>query len=336
MADPAAAPSPSSPAGGASSGSGGGSSSPSQNQAASSSQSPPPPPGGGTPGEAAPATPAEPKRFTRKEKVNGQEQELSATEEELFAAFRHKESVHANARKVAEERKALAAERAAWQAEQKKINEDPYYHLRKDPRFDERTFHEKQLHKLLQEQNRDPRDLELSARDQRIQELEREREERLTSEKQAQEKLEEDRHVMQLGARFNKAIAIGGLPKSDMVLDLMAKAHFTAEEDEGLEISEAELATETRRLMSESFDNMAEHYADPAKDEELLKAFPKLSRRLHEALVRQHKKRMGGAQLSTPAAAPAQNAGPERRLTEREEFEQMKAKDPNRRIWRGI
>lgn len=280
--------------------------------------------------------PATPARLKRVEKVNGADVELEATEEELWAAKRRERAVHDNARKVAEERKKHAAEVAAWQEKQRLAQEDPFYALReKNPQFDELQFLQERQHRLLQEQNRDPRDLEMSAKDREIQRLQKEIETKAQKEKEARDLEEENATLRRDGAQAAEALKAGKLPVNDLTLELMLKAKYDAEEL-GFELTAAELATETRRMMTASMDNCAENM----EGEELLNAFPKLAKKVHAALVARYKGKQAGGQQ--PVSAPPAPTRPQgngevkpRQMTEREQFLEME-KISGRRILRGV
>lgn len=291
----------------------------------------PPPEAGGEEPEALPV----PKRLKRVEKVNGQDVELEATEEELWAAKRRERAVHDNARKVAEERKKFEADRKKHEDHLRRVKEDPFYTLREQEDFDEVEFLQQRLHGLLKDQNRDPRDLALSQKERQLQEKERQLQEKEDAEHAAQERAEEDQQLRRDGALMAKALKDGKLPADDLTLELMLKAHYTAQEEEGLELTPAELAQETRRMMTSALDNCVANL----EGDQLLDAFPQLSQKIHRALVDRYKRQQsGGAQQKAAPPQPAKpavdGAGPNgKRLTEREQHE-LEEKAAGRRIMR--
>lgn len=276
------------------------------------------------------------KRLSRVEKVNGKEVTLEATEDELWASHRREKAVHDNARKVAEARKAHEAEVKKWEDQRRAAEEDPFHAHRKNPNFNELEFLQERTHRLLTEQNRDPRDLELSTKDREIQKLQKQISERETQEKQHQERQQEDAELRRDGAVFAAALKKGNLPQDDLTLDMMAKAYYTAQDEQDLDLTPDELAVETRRMMSGALDNCA----DKMEDDQLLEAFPKLAKKMHRALVAKYQKMKNGGQQRTaeppaPVAPTGQKTDGPKQLTEREQFREME-KASGRRILRGV
>lgn len=276
------------------------------------------------------------RRLERVEKINGKEVKLSATEDELWASKRRETAVQENARKIAAERKQLQEERQKWQEEQQRIQEDPFHYLRKDPAFNELEFFQERTHRLLTEQNKDPRDLALGEKDREIRRLRGEAEQRVEQQRQKEERAAEDAELRQHGALFAQAMKKAALPADDLALDLVAKAFYTAQEEEGLDLSVDELAVESRRMLTGALDNCAEKM----DDEQLLEQFPKFAAKLHRALVAKYKRMAEGGQQKTSetpkAIRPSEpNGAAPRQMTEREQFKELEAKQ-GRRILRGV
>lgn len=288
---------------------------------------------GAKPGE----TPAETvQRLKSVQRINGKDVEIEASVEELWAAKRREAAVQENAKKMAAARKAHEQDVLKFQEHVRRRQEDPFFELRGQEGFNELDFLQQRMHHLLTEQNKDPRDLELGAKDRRIRELEHAAKQQQTEAQRAQEHAEENRQLAQLGAKFNKALKMGGLPEDDLTLDIMAKAYFTAEEEGDFDLSETELAAETRKLMTSSLDNCADKMTGDA----LLDAFPKIAKKLHEALVARYKRLQGGQQTQQPGQVPTANVTSRqeeapRRQTEREQYLEME-KASGRRILRGV
>jgi hypothetical protein len=280
----------------------------------------------------------QPQRFSRVEKVNGKEMKLEATEDELFAALRHKAATMEAAKRNAEERRKFQEERQAFLAEQKRLGEDPFHHLRSDPNFNELQWLQDRLHGALRANERSPLEIENERLRNEMQRYQEEVSRRDQEAKSAAELEQENNELRALGANFARALKEGKFPANDLTLDIMGKMHFEAEEN-GIELSPGELVQETRRMYAEALDNCA----DNMEDAQLLEAFPKFSAKLHRALVAKYKAMQAGGQQQ-PSAAPPPPAQPQqqtngaKRLTEREEWERMQAEasGQGRRILRTL
>jgi hypothetical protein len=268
-------------------------------------------------------------RFKRTERVNGKDVEFEATEDELWASHRRQAAVQQKAREFAAEQKKLAAEREEWQREKEERTKDPFIDIRKrmeaeGRRFDKTDYLNNLLQQELHEEGRDPRDRELSAKDAEIQRLKRAEMDRVNQEKQVAERRAEDRELAQLGSTLAAALQKMKFAKNDLVMDILAKEHFTAEEESGLQLSADELAEVTKGKITETLDSIASEDSGMS-DEDILNAFPNFSKRVHRGIVARYKAKQGG----TPGAVVTKQAevkpeGPLRKTEAqiaREEFE---------------
>lgn len=282
---------------------------------------------------------APPAKVKWKDKVNGQEVELEATEEDLRAAYRQRKSVHDTARQSAEERKAAQAERAAAAKERAELEQDELVRIRrqkqKDPNFDELGALTKYIQQQIERESEDPGQRALKEKDAIIQRMQDERKQEGLRRQEAQERHAEQQMLSKTGAHLMGALEQLGLPKSDFWLERTAMAHWTALEEKGLDLTPAELAAETKRETAEVLDQMA----GGMDGEQLLNTFPEFGRKILAAALARHKAKVASG-APTPRPPPRQNvvgyAGEQpKRLTESQQYEADKAAGGVRRL-RGL
>ena len=287
----------------------------------------------GRTGEGTPP-PEPPKKFKRLLKMNGQEREAEASEDELWNAYRHVNSVHEVARKNAEERKALEAERRKDAEAREKRKKDFLAEYREDPNFNPVEFLTDQLHSLLQEQGLDPRDRAVKEAQAEIQRLKEEAQAKEEKQRQAEEEERDRVELQRLGGRFYKVIKEHKLPEHDFILNMLSQEYFA--QPDGIELTDEELAKSVLDTTSRVFDDAAERWEGDA----LLDRFPKLAKKIHAALVaRYNQKRQGGtpppAQPQPPRPAPAPANG-EKPLSDREAWAEMERRNGGRRSLRTV
>lgn len=273
----------------------------------------------------------EPKVFKRQLKMNGEEREVEASEEDLWNAYRHVESINQRARQLAEEKKAAEQQRREWEAKQKALLEDPLaLHREQDPNFDEVDFLTQQLHRRLERQAMDPRQRALLEREERLAAREAQIQSMEEQRRAEMEQQQERQQLSQLGERFVRALQKTNLPKDDLTLNAMYQAHVTNEEN-GLELNDEELGKAT----FDAIVTQQRSVLSQLKGEALLDTFPEFSRAVHEALVARFKARQGQQTIQQNAPPPPQQPVIQERKTEAELQRELEAKT-GRRVMRTI
>lgn len=278
-------------------------------------------PNGGGGGGAVPAAtqgtppPAAPKYLVRKEKIDGKDVELRATEDDLWAAHRKGATVDRRFEEVAKTRREIAEEKAALEAQKKMIAEGDWLGLLRQARgdkFDPVSELTEKLQQLLndEEKNLDPRNRELAEKDKQLREMQEKERARLQTEAQQQfeSKVAEQRQI--LGERFTEALKVANLPRNEQTVALMAQAYRTARNHGMRDIGPEQLAKATEKLAT----SFVENFLQTEDEDLLLERFPKLTERIHKALLNRYNKRKG----TLPAAKPPQgpNTPAERRDAE--------------------
>ncbi len=252
----------------------------------------------GAPAEGAP--PAEPKPsapLKRRMKLDGSEVEVVAKDEDDLwsshrlktASFKRMEEA-ARLRREAEEYKRQVEERES------KWKQDPLEAWKEaNPEADSVEFLTQRLQALLEEGAADPATKALRAERAKREAIEKQLKDRETREQEAefQQKLQQEMHA--LGERFQKALDTCKLPRNDVTLELMAKVYH-ANKEHGVGLDEKELAQATREAMAESVEGLT----DGVEGEALLVMFPKLTQRIHKALLASYAAKKGVQRSVTP------------------------------------
>lgn len=314
METPAAAPAP---AAAPSSGGGGGGGAPQTGGGSSPPTSGAP---GGQPGGTAgaggpPSAAQEPRYLTRKEKVDGKEVELRATEEELWAAHRKGSTVDRRFEEAALLRRRIAEEKAAVEARRKELREGDWLEtLRKErgEKFDPVQELTERLQLLLndEEKNLDPRNRELAETRRQLAEAQEKERTRMQTEAQQQFEAKVAEQRTALGARFTEALKVANLPRNDQTVALMAQAYRTARDHGMRDIGPEQLAKATQKLAF----GFVESVLKTEDDDQLLELLPALTQRIHKALVGRYNKRKNGP----PAAVPNKVQNPNQPAESRE------------------
>ncbi len=238
-----------------------------------------------------------PQRFTRKEKIDGKEVELQATEDELWASHRKASTLDRRFEDNARQQKEIAAERQRNEALMARIR-DPNQMLAAFMEANPNADPVEVLSDILQARLREEEQLQ----DPNIRERRRlERE--LEGFKSQAQKAEETRQMLEQDAavesakneiadKFSEALALTKLPKNDITIELMAKAESTNRK-QGWNLTPQQLAKATEKSVSSMIESMLTN--EETTDEQLLEAFPEFTKRVHRGIVARFKARQSGA-----------------------------------------
>ena len=297
--------------------SGGGSSTPSSNSTPAGGGGSATPASGsnGQPAVQTPPAAQEPKYLTRKEKVDGVEKEFRVAEEDLWGAYRKSHTADRRFEEAASLRKQTAEREAAIEAQHKMLREGDWLEtLRKErgENFDAVQELTERLQLLLndEEKNLDPRNRELAETKRQLAEVQAKERDRQQNEAKAvfESKVAEQRQV--LGEKFTEALKLANMPRNDQTVALMAQAYRTARNHGNRDITPDQLAKATQKLTSQ----FVERAVLTEDDDALLESYPKLTERIHRALVNRYNKRKGA-----PPPATAKPANPNQPAESREE-----------------
>lgn len=244
-----------------------------------------------------PTTPPPPARLTRKEKIDGKEQEISATEEELWAAYRKNSTVDRRFEEAAKERKEIAAEKQRVEEMYARLQSPEALlevFMQANPEADPIEAMASLLRQRMEEEEQlnDP-----NIRERRR--LEREnaeyksKEQKALEEQQAQVREQEFQTALQdLGQKFTEALALTKLPKNDITMELMAKAE-KVNRTQGWNLSPQQLAAATEKSVAGMIEGMT---GEGVTDEQVLEMFPAFTKRVHKAIVARFKARGAAGQ----------------------------------------
>lgn len=291
-----------------------------------------PAPGVSQAGQPTAPVPPEPKFFERTFKMNGKEAKVRASEEDLWNAYRHRESLGQRAREVAEQRKEFESQMAEQETRQRMLLEDPFLLLREQsPEFDEVDYLTKQLHQRLSQMPQDPREAGLMRREAELRHYEhRQAVEQERAKTAAQQALDE-KELNAVGAFVMRALEQTKLPKDDVTLDLMGKIYFRALED-GVELTEAEAG----KLTFDAAVEQQNAILAAIPDSEVLDRFPAYAQRIHRALVTKFTAQQAEGQPQPPAPKPSvQPPTIEERKTEAEAHKDLE-RQTGRRFLRTL
>lgn len=249
-----------------------------------------------------------PAKFTRKEKIDGKEVELSATEEELWAAYRKGSTLDRRFEEQARTTKEVAAERARVEQMYARIRDPEQLlalHMEANPEADPvevlSSILQKRLHE--EEQLQDP-----NIRERRR--LERENAEYKTKETQAKEQAAQAEHQRQVDERlgeyaekFQAALDKTKIPHNDITVKMMAELEFT-NRAKGWNMTPEQLARATEKAVHGHFESLLTN--ETTTDDQLLDAFPALTKRIHRGIVARFKARQNGQPKQPSDITPRQ------------------------------
>jgi hypothetical protein len=271
----------------------------------------PAPEGQDTPAEPPkPAAPPPPQKFKRKLKLDGGEEEVEATEDELWAHFRKGKAADRRFEENAAARKKLEEERKAFEAERAALrSEDPIGAMARLLGVD-RAEAQRHIENTLYGQYKEE---ELSPVERENRALKREKAERERSEKeaaakkeaeerQAKDAAETERITKEWDKTFTAALQLPdvALPRTDHTLAYMAEYVRDANKA-GYEPDPREVALAVR----ERFDKEHDALLASLTPENVLQRYPKLSALIRKADLERIRKKLGGAPAPAEAAAPA-------------------------------
>ncbi len=284
---------------------------------------------GAAPAAPKPESTAPPSRLSRKEKIDGKEVELFATEEELWASHRKASTLDRRFEEVSNHRKEIAAEKARNEQMYARLtspDEILNVFMEANPDADPIEVMSAILQKRLNEedQNQDP-----NVRERRRLEREnadyRTREEKAKEAEQAAEfQTRVDSARGQLAETFTQALELTKLPRNDITLELMAKAE-KSNRSQGWQLTPQQLAAATEKSVNGLIESVLTN--ESTTDDQLLDAFPELTKRVHRAIVARFKAR-GAARASQPSdvtprerRATTEEAPKQRVVSSKEEYE---------------
>lgn len=271
----------------------------------------PPPAGAAQGGQPPPkpegtAPPPGPQKFKRKEKIDGREVELEADEDALWAAYRKQTTVDRRFEENARVQREIAAEAARVKKMEQDIIGDPTgekmleLYMRAHPDSDPvdvlSAILQKRLHE--EEQLNDP-----NIRERRRLENENKtlKEREAAAKKQAaevQQKQAVAQELEKLADTFSEALQQTKLPRNDVVLSLMAKAEHTNRKN-GWALTPQQLAKATEKSVHSLIESIVGD--ESATDDQVLDAFPGLTKRIHKALIARAKARATSGQARQPS-----------------------------------
>ncbi len=252
-------------------------------------------------GTGAPAPqPTTPQRHKWTAKIDGKEQEFEASDDDLRGAYLQRRGAEQRFQESARLKKEAAEERA--RAEQtmaqfadptgeKMLEVFMRTHPDADPIEVLATILQKKMHE--NEELQDP-----NIRERRR--LERENAEYRTKDEQAEsarveaeQAKEVDFHVQKIAKTFKDALQLTKLPVNDITVEMMAKVE-KERRSQGWELTPEQLARSTEKAIGSLVEGMLTD--ETTTDEQLLAAFPKLTQRVHKAIVARFKAKQAGGQ----------------------------------------
>lgn len=235
------------------------------------------------------------------DKIDGKEQEFEATDEDLRAAYRHRNASETRFQEAARLRKETAAEAERVSQTMAKIaDKNEWFKALREahPDADMTELLAERLQSLLaeEEQLQDP-----NIRERRR--LEQENEGYRTKEAKAAEdaaaaehEAEVKQHTERWAGLLKEGLALTKLPANDITLRFMAEAQHTARQ-RGWDLTPQQLAGAAEKGVFELVEGILSN--EGTTDEQLLNFLPKLTQRIHKAIVAKFKAKRAG-----PGAAP--------------------------------
>ncbi len=235
-----------------------------------------------------------------KDKIAGKEVEFEASDDDLRAAYRQRTAADRRWEEAARLRKEASDETSRTQETLAQLA-DPSgeklleIYMRANPNADPVEVLATILQRRMQEEEqlqdpniRERRRLEQENKDFRSK-AENERQARVQFEQDRAVEVERDR----VARKFTEAISLTKLPVNDMTIKLMAEAEFTKRK-QGWDLTPEQLARSTEKAMHSIVESIMTD--ENTTDDQLLAAFPKLTERIHKAIVGRYKARQAGGQ----------------------------------------
>lgn len=244
-----------------------------------------------------------PAKFKRTLKVNGAEEEVEATEDELWAEFRQAKASYKRFEEAAQMRRQAEEEIKAAKALKESVAKGPLQFLI-DQGYtpqDAIAIMEADAQRQLGQMQMTPEQRELHQYRQR-EEAEKEAKRQAEAQQQQEVQMAEFKRMLDADAEvLQKAMELGGYPKTDWALELFARDYY-AKQELGIDLSPQELAQAVSNTHSALVDKAISSYTD---DEALLKAYPGIAKRFVSAVKAQYEKsRRNGNAVSPVAASP--------------------------------
>lgn len=229
-----------------------------------------------------PEAPPRPTKLKRKEKVNGEEVELEATEDELWASYRQRTAANKRFEEAAAERKKAEEMKKGSLNFVKALLSDPRKALAaagiKDPAQQQAWF-EENFARVLEDADLTPEQRELA--EYRAEKAEREAQAAAEREREEQEaaSAEEQAEADRILGVMGEALKKHALPKDDVTVRTMAQEWRRAREA-GHDLTPDELALSTREALSANF----EAHVGGLEGEDLLNAYPTITKKFLDAV----------------------------------------------------
>lgn len=261
-------------------------------------------PPGQKPPETAPETPPPPQKFKRTLKLNGAEEEVEATEDELWASYRQEKAAYKRFEEAAQMRRQAEEEIKAARALKESVAKGPLQFL-VDQGYspqDAIAIMEADAQRQLGQMQMTPEQRELHQYRQR-EEAEKEAKRQAEAQQQQEIQTAEFKRMLDADAEvLQKAMELGGYPKMDWALELFARDYY-AKQELGIDLSPQELAQAVSNTHSALVDKAISSYAD---DEALLRAYPAVAKRFVSAVKAQYEKSRRNGNAVSPISAPSQ------------------------------
>jgi hypothetical protein len=315
-ASPGAAPAPSVPAG----------MSPAEAEARASGKALPPK--GGAPGQGKAGVkpegakaPPESQRFKVKTKVDGAEEEEDVSLDDLVSSYQQRKAVGVRFREVAQQRAELerAAEERANYA--KGWRENPVKALMAETGMKRREALDwlaTHMVPLIEQEQLSPEGKALLEERARREELEGKLKGEEEAKAQAAFVADVEKRKNAMAQQWKPALEKSGLPADALTLAMLAQS-YKAARDTGLDLTPDELAKD---LVDREIERQ-EALFGRMEGEQLLNAFPELTRKVHKALIDRYERRANGGgqpiqRSGQPRRSPEETNGKKRLMSDKE------------------
>lgn len=234
--------------------------------------------------------------------VDGKEQELSATEDELFAAFSQRSVAGKRFEEGARLRKEAAEETRRNQETMAKLA-DPRHlmdvFMKANPDADpvEVLASILQERMLEEEQLQDPNIKERRRLESENKKYKTAEQEARQAAEHAQVEEETQTEMNRIAGSFVEALKMTKLPSNDITVKLMAEAE-ASNRRQGWDLTPEQLARATEKSVHSLIESVLSN--ESTTDDQLLSAFPVLTKRIHKAIVARFKSR-GSTQNAQPS-----------------------------------
>lgn len=295
--------------------------------------------GAGGAGQGGAPPPAGPKFLEREFTRDGKQQKLKASEDALWNAYNREQAINRRGEEIAKLERELKQQAEDAQKRSAEMSKRALREQLREQKIDPVAKLAEELEAAIIEQRReqDPATRQLMEKARENEGLRAELDGIKTREQSLAMQAAVEQELEKLSAEFMPALKASKLPKNDITMRLMAEARSTAKRD-GLELTPEMLAREQHKAANEMIESMADGYEDV---EDLIDAFPKFTRRLHEGLLKRHNKLKlagQGAKVPTPRPEdrppPKEEQGKGPRLVN--SLEEHKAYHGDRKVLRGI